>query len=322
MLQKFNEVSKCIRTLSTALQGLKTRADSTNHHQNTPQFLYHLVNLLTCGNSCSPTMANVVAATGRFEKDGIAWLLIVTDSKSAVSTLSIKKIPKVAKSFQDVVSGYVHTKHHILLSHSLHRSPDARSFQAHIADIWAALRAYDEKAPDARKDYHAMSCFVVMRSFQKLAARFDADRWFFTGSHKLYEVIEQWKPNEPDLAPRWVPVHPWLCHIIPDLMPEEGVYRAGDQIYWKLANETISLWATLLVEMLRNLDKSIQAANIVMKSMDDTLTGDQQSTLSNVNDSCELLYHLIFWNQRVVQFLLEKTSLARHLHHSMKLVNS
>ena len=146
-------------------------------------------------------MANVVAATGIFEKDGTAWLLIVTDSKSAVSTLNIKKIPKVVKSFQDVVSGYVHTKHHILLSHSLHRSPGAGSFQDHIADIWAALKAYDEKAPDARKDYNAMSCFVVMRSFHKLAARFDADRWFFTRSCKFYEVIEQWKPDEPNLTP-------------------------------------------------------------------------------------------------------------------------
>jgi hypothetical protein len=231
-----------------------------------PQFLNHLVNLLTGADVCSPAVAKVVAATGTFERDGMAWVLIATGSKSTVSTLSIKKIPKVAKSFQDVVSGYVPMNHHILLSHSFHRSPDARSFQDHIADIWVALKAYDKKAPDARVNYNAMSCFVVMRSFRKLATRFDEDKKFFTRSHRLYEVSEQWEPDEPDLTPRWVPVPLWLCSIFPNLMPEDGVCRAGDQILWKLANETMSSWATRLAKMLRGLDKSIQSANVAMKA--------------------------------------------------------
>jgi hypothetical protein len=53
-----------------------------------------------------------------------------------------------------------------------------------------------------------------------------------------------------------------------------------------------------------------------------TLTKDQQSTLSDVNARCDHLYHLIFWNQKIVQFLLEKTSLAQYLHSSMKFVHS
>ena len=117
MLQKFNEVSKRIRTLTTVLQGLKAQADPTNHHQEIPQFLYHLVNLVTCGDACSPTMAKVVAATGTFESDGTARVLIVTDSTSTVSTLSIKKIPKVAKSFQDVLNGYVQLNCHTFHCH-------------------------------------------------------------------------------------------------------------------------------------------------------------------------------------------------------------
>ena len=126
-------------------------------------------------------MAKVVAATGTFESDGIAWVLIVTDSASTVFTLSINKISKVAKSFQDVLSGYVQLNCQIpLSSHSLHRGPDARLFQEHIADIWATLKIYDENTPNARIDYNAMFCFVVMHSFHKLATNLDEDKQFFT----------------------------------------------------------------------------------------------------------------------------------------------
>ena len=107
MSQLYSEVSKHIRTLTTVLERLKARCgpDITYHHRETPRILNSFITLLTCGDEDTATAAKVVAAMGRFERDGTARVLIAINSKSTVSTLSVKKISKAAKSFKEVVNG-------------------------------------------------------------------------------------------------------------------------------------------------------------------------------------------------------------------------
>jgi hypothetical protein len=182
----------------------------------------------------------------------------------------------------------------------------------HIADVWAALETYDRMASNEKDNYRALARFVVMCSFPKISARFHEDKRIF-GGRRLFEVIKQWKPDDPNLIPQWVPVPPWLCTVIPDLMPEEGVREVGGQVEWKLLNETLPSWATLLAAMHMVLDESIQKARGVMQCTGKSLTEDQCSAISDVHHWCNLLYHFIFWDQQVVQFLMRKTTLLQHL---------
>ncbi|KIJ13056.1 hypothetical protein PAXINDRAFT_156651 [Paxillus involutus ATCC 200175] len=300
---EFVEVEQRIRTLTTILEKMKWQSPPTSEHKGVPPFLQCLATLLTCsGDEPDGDAMKVVAVTGSFLPNGRVQALIATHDPfkpSPVSTLSVTMMHKGDKPFRDV---------------------------DHIVDLWTVLASYDPQARDAKDKFTSLALFVVARSFRKLRSRFLQDKRIF-GGRRLFEKIEEWQPDRPELEPRWIVVPSWLDNLLaesPKIEKQEFDVNGKTVVQWKLSDETKTEWAMVLASMLRQLDGAIEKTMDAgqKKTTQNVVTEEERTAITELHIWCHYLYHFVQWKEGVVKILLTKTSLADTLGTSMEFVTT
>ncbi|KIK74708.1 hypothetical protein PAXRUDRAFT_835912 [Paxillus rubicundulus Ve08.2h10] len=311
--REFVEAEQRIRTLTTILERMKWQSPPTSEHKAVPPFLQYLSTLLTCGDKHDRDAAKVVAVTGSFLPSGRVQTLVVAQNpfkSSPVSELSIQMARKADDPFWDVADVGL----------------NVTSLQDHITDLWTALASYNPEARDAKDKFTSLALFVVARSFRKLRSRFLGDKRLF-GGHRLFEKIEEWQPNRPELEPRWIVIPSWLDNLLaesPKIEKQELNLNGRTVVQWKLSDETKTEWAMILASMLRQLDGAIQKVMYARqkKTTQNILTEEERTAITELHTWCHYLYHFVHWKEGVVKILLTKTSLADTLSTSMQITTT
>ncbi|KAF8956270.1 hypothetical protein BDZ97DRAFT_1958891 [Flammula alnicola] len=288
----FSSVAERIRTLTTMLQGMGTRASPTSKKTEVPLFLRHLVALFTC-NDTFDNEAKAIAVTGSITIEGVRILVVTQNpfNMSPPSELRVEVVAKGDKTFQQVVGEYEVT------------------LKEHISDLCAILANYNSHSGDRVKQFSDFCLFVVDRSFRKLSSRVfqDEQSW----KVNLVQRIYYWTPGECELDDiQWINRPMWASSqaMFPDGMRQRTLDGSGGQVQWELSNTTVKAWAQFLARKANDAKEAERS-----KPAGEKRPEKVASALRDVHAFCHLLYRFINWEANVVQILLTKTSLAYRL---------
>ena len=134
--------------------------------------------------------------------------------------------------------------------------------------------------------------------------RFSADTKLCDGK-RLAELICQWKPDRPEITPRWVNPPEWLVRI-KNLPKIKSTRMAEGQPQWEFSDETKRDWSMILVAFLHAMDKGIEKVNQA-REMGKKNLHEQMKVL---NFWCRCLYYFVTWKAEIVKDLLTKTNVV------------
>ena len=155
--------------------------------------------------------------------------------------------------------------------------------------------------------------FVLRRSFHKLSVRFKEDTKL-CGGQRLAELIGKWKPDRPEIAPRWVNPPEWLV-MFKGLPKIKSTRMVRGQPEWEFSDKTKYDWSRILAVFLTGVGQSIEK---VEQAREENL----QKEMETLNFWCRYLYYFVTWKAGIVRDLLTKTNMVDDMTMPMRTDNS
>ncbi|KIM55278.1 hypothetical protein SCLCIDRAFT_52854, partial [Scleroderma citrinum Foug A] len=280
--QEKEELQRRIRGLTTILHGLTVPQWPSELPRHVHSLLRHFTTLLTCGSKCDTGTQSVIAVTGSIEPGQKVRTLIVTQNPHANSPMGPLSLSQT-----------------YLINH--------------IVDTWAALSAVDRCAADYTKQLVSLEIFFLRQSFHKLSICFKEDTKL-CGGQRLAELIGKWKPDRPEIAPRWVNPPGWLV-MLKGLPKIKSTRIVRGQPEWEFSDKTKYDWSRILVTFLTGMGQSIEK---VERAGEENL----QKEMKTLNFWCRYLYFFVTWKAGIVRDLLTKTNMVDNMTMPMRTDNS
>jgi len=180
----------------------------------------------------------------------------------------------------------------------------------HIADVQAALSAFDARATDADDRLSSLEIFFLLRSFPKFIARFNEDTRL-CGGKRLFEVIREWNPARgAKILPRLFDWPDWLVQF--KALPPIPSRVVDGKVKCEFSDVTKRMWSEVLAAFLVGVDKSIGDVKLARGRGEE---GEEEAhrAMRQLNEWCRGLYYFVYWEAGIVQKLLTKTTMLNSI---------
>ena len=142
----------------------------------------------------------------------------------------------------------------------------------------------------------ALEIFLFLRNFHNFTVRFRQDTEL-CGGRRLAELINEWKPDRPEITLKWVTPPEWLLRIRG--LPKIKSRMAGGQLEWEFSDETKRDWSTILAGFLSSIDRCIEN----VKQAREMKTENLHKETVRWNLWCRFLYYFVTWEAGTVEDL-------------------
>lgn len=191
-------------------------------------------------------------------------------ARSSVGSISLKVVEERHNSLDEVVT-----------------CPANGNFLDHVADVQAALSAFDAHATNVDNQLRSLEVFFVSRSFPKFVARFNEDTRLCSGK-QLFEVIRQWKQprrRREILLPKLVNWPDWLVQL--KALPPIPSRLVNGEVKCKISDDIKRVWIVVMLAFLVGVDKAI---GDVMLARDKGAKGEKEAdrAMFQLNDWCHV----------------------------------
>ena len=149
----------------------------------------------------------------------------------------------------------------------------------------------------------ALEIVFFSRNFRNFTVRFRQDTEL-CGGRRLAELINEWKPDRPEITLKWVTPPEWPLRIRG--LPKIKSRMAGGQLEWEFSDETKRDWSTILAGFLSSIDR----CNENVKQAREVKTENLHKETVRWNLWCRFLYYFVIWEAGIVEDLLMKTNMV------------